>query len=98
MYNQNQAQAYNKTYFDKAKKKAKKYAKEYYVMVKNFDSTAGGARKLIPKNKSPFIIAMVLRNDRFLLKDVEGFQVFQASKGVLSAQYIRPWIGIMKSF
>jgi len=43
MYNQNQAQAYNKTYFDNAKKKAKDYAKGDYVMVKNVDSTAGVA-------------------------------------------------------
>jgi len=36
MYNQNQAQACNKTYFDKAMKKAKDYAKGVYFMVKNF--------------------------------------------------------------
>jgi len=67
-------------------------------MVKHFESTVGVARKLIPKNKGPYVIAKVLRSDRFLLNDVEGFKVYRNPyKGVWSAQNIRPWIGKRKS-
>jgi hypothetical protein len=98
MDNQSRAQAYNETYYDKTKKKPREYNKGDYVMVKNFDSTAGVARKLIPKNKGPYVIAKILRNDRFLLKDVEGFQVSRNPyQGVWSAQNIRPWIGKRKN-
>lgn len=98
MEKQKEAQEYNETHYDRKKKRPKDYAKGDYVMVKNFDSTAGVARKLIPKNKGPYIIAKVLRNDRFLLKDVEGFQVSRNPfKGVWSVQNIRPWIGNRKS-
>jgi len=37
-------------------------------MVKNFDCTAGVARKLIPKNKEPYVIEKILKNDRYLIK------------------------------
>ncbi|XP_052855249.1 uncharacterized protein LOC128264009 [Drosophila gunungcola] len=91
MEKQIQAQKYNETYYDKTKKTPKDYTKG------DFDNTAGVARKLIPKNKGPYTIAKVLRNDRFLLKDVEGFQVSRNPyKGVWSAQNIRPWIGKRK--
>ncbi|KAH8285272.1 hypothetical protein KR054_007071, partial [Drosophila jambulina] len=56
MVKQKQAQEYNETHYDKTKKRPKDYTKGDYVMVKNFDSTAGVARKLIPKNKGPYII------------------------------------------
>jgi len=48
------------------------------------------AKKLIPKNEDPYIIAKILHNDRFFLKDVKGFKVSQNPyKGVWSAQNIR---------
>jgi len=66
-------------------------------MVKNFDSTGGVARKLIPKHKGPYVIAKVLKNDRFLIKDVEGFKLPRNPyQGVWSSQYIKHWIGSRK--
>ena len=43
-------------------------------MIKHFDCNTGVARKLIPKFKGPYRISKVLKNDRFVLEDVEGFQ------------------------
>ena len=84
---------YNEKCYDKTKRKAKEYKKGDFVMVKNFDSSVGVARKLIPKSKGPYMIAKVLRNDRFLLKDIDGFQLSRNPyQGVWSAQNIRHWI------
>jgi len=90
---QKQVQDYNEKLYNKRRVKAKGYKKGDYVMVKNFDSTVGTARKLIPKHKGPYVIAKAMRNDRFLLKDVEGFQLARSPYlGVWSAQNLRHWI------
>jgi len=57
---------------NKRRVKVKGYKKGDYVMVKNFDSTVLTARKVIPKHKGPYKIAKAMRNDRFLLEDVDG--------------------------
>lgn len=62
-------------------------------MVKNFDSTTGVSRKLIPYFKGPYKICKVLRNDRYLLEDVDGFQQSRTLyRGVWSVSNIRPWL------
>jgi len=63
-------------------------------MVKNFDSTTGVPRKLIP---SPYVLSKVLRNYKFWLKDVEGFQVSRNPyQGVWSMNNIKHWVGSKK--
>lgn len=62
-------------------------------MVTNFDSHAGISRKLIPKFRGPYRVSKVLRNDRYLLEDVENFQQSRAPyKGVWSASNMKPWV------
>jgi len=92
---QEKAQAYNKLQYDKKARKPSWYKKGDYVILKNFDSTTGVSRKLIPKNKGPYVISKVLRNDKFLLKDVEGFQVSR-NQGVWSINNIKHWVGSKK--
>jgi len=55
-------------------------------MVKNFDSSVRVARKLIPKHKGPYVIDKVLRNDRYLIKDVEGFEDGTANLGSIASK------------
>jgi len=62
-------------------------------MIKNFDSHVGVSKKLIPKFKGPYRVTKVLRNDRYVLEDVEGFQQSRLPyKGVWAVATIRPWI------
>jgi len=44
-------------------------------MVKNFDNTVGVPRKQIPERKGAYVIDKWLKNDSYLIKDVEGFQL-----------------------
>lgn len=61
-------------------------------MVRNFDSSAGVSSKLIPKFRGPFQVSKVLDNDRYFVKDVEGFQRTQRPyEGIWAVQNMKPW-------
>lgn len=92
--NEKRLQSYNNNYVNRKRRTANQYNKGDYVMIKNFDSTAGVSRKLIPKFKGPYKVSKVLRNDRYVLEDVEGFQQSRIPYvGVWAVANIRPWFG-----
>ena len=63
-------------------------------MVKNFDSTVGVARKLIPKYRGTYKLSKILKNDRFVLEDVENFQQSRNPYvAVWAVGNIKPWLG-----
>lgn len=89
---QRKVQEYNERYCNERRKEPRVYKDGDYVLVKNFDSTSGVSRKLIPKYKGPYKIAKVLRNDRYLIQDVDGFQQSRTPyRGVWAVSNIRPW-------
>ncbi|XP_050503542.1 uncharacterized protein LOC126882612 [Diabrotica virgifera virgifera] len=64
-----------------------------YVMTPNIDVTRGVNKKLLPKFKGPYIIKKILPNDRYLISNVEGFQVTQKPfEGVFDADHLRLWM------
>ena len=82
-------------YADNANKK-RKDAHEYqlgdYVILRNFDSTKGISTKVIPLFKGPYEVIKVLRNDRYVVADIEGFQVTQRRyEGVWEPKNMRLW-------
>lgn len=86
-------QKYNKSYFDKKHKCPIQYKEGDYVMLRNFDVTVGASKKLIPRYKGPYIIVKPLRNDRYLVSDVPGFQNTQRKyQGVWEPKNMKPWI------
>jgi len=87
------AQKYNETYFNKRHKEPINYKEGDYIMFRNFDSTAGISKKLIPQFKGPYTIKKVLRNHRYVISDIQGFQNTQKSyQGVWEPKNMRPWI------
>lgn len=87
------AQAYNEKYFNKRHKEPTSYKEGDYVMIRNFDSTAGSSKKLIPQFKGPYIVKTVLRNNRYLISDIEGFQNTQKKyQGVWEPKNMRLWV------
>ena len=82
----------NKRLYDRKHKTAKKYQIGDKVMIRNFDNSPGVSQKMIPKFKGPHQIDRILRNDRYVLKDVEGFQLSQTpNHGTWEASNMRPW-------
>jgi len=50
-------------------------------------------KKLIPKFKGPYTIHKILPNDRYVITDIDGYQVTQIPLNtVISAKDIKPWI------
>ncbi|XP_046142337.1 uncharacterized protein LOC123987954 [Osmia bicornis bicornis] len=87
-----QQQNYNKTYYDKKHKPPYEYQVGDYIMLKNFVSTPGVSQKLIPQFKGPYEIIRKLRNDRYVVADVRGFQNTQRPyQGTWSSANMRPW-------
>ncbi|KAF0752311.1 Retrotransposable element Tf2 protein type 1 [Aphis craccivora] len=65
------------------------------VMIKNIDTTPGFSKKHIPKFKGPYKIKKSLSNDRYVITDVEGFQVTQIPfDSVHESKNMKPWIKI----
>lgn len=46
-------------------------------MISNTDVTPGVSKKLIPKYRGPYEVTKCLPNDRYLIKDIEGFQLYR---------------------
>ncbi|KAJ8909652.1 hypothetical protein NQ315_002917 [Exocentrus adspersus] len=86
------AQAGNKVYYDKSRKKPTVYKEGDYVMVANVDTTSGVNKKLIPKFRGPYVIKTVLPNDRYVVNDITGFQNTQIPyDGVLDVTRLKPY-------
>ncbi|KAK9711377.1 Integrase core domain [Popillia japonica] len=63
-----------------------------YVMVVNTDVTPGVSKKLIPKYRGPYMVTAVLDNDRYVVKDIPGFEVTQIPfEGIMAPSRMRPW-------
>lgn len=88
-----QVQNYNKEYFDKRHRPPHKYCIGDYVMIKNLDVTPGVNKKLLPKFRGPYEVKKVLDNDRYLVIDVENFQVTQRPfEGICCPENMRMWL------
>lgn len=60
-------------------------------MVKHFDSTVGASRKLILRYRGSYEIIKKLRNNRYVVADIKGFQGSQKPyQGVSEPSNMRP--------
>jgi len=87
------SQLSNKVYADKKRKTAHEYKQGDLVMLRNFDSSVGASKKLVPNFKGPYCVKRALRNNRYLLSDVDGFLNTQRPyQGIWEACNMRPWL------
>lgn len=87
------SQTYSKEYYDRKHKSPLKYSEGDYVMIKNFENVSGVSSKLVPKFKEPYIIVKELRNNRYIVADIDGFQKTQKPyQGTWESDNMRPWI------
>lgn len=79
----------NENYVNKKRKSPYNYETDDLVMIRNFDSGPG---KLAPVYKGPYRILKKLRHDRFVVGDVDGFQLSQKPyTGVWEAAHLKSW-------
>lgn len=76
-------------------------------MILNIDITKGLSQKLVPKFKGPYKVDKVLRNNRYVIKDIgkdidkgqvrdKGYNHQLTSRpyeGTWEARNMRPWVG-----
>lgn len=86
------SQQQNETRVNKKRNPAPEYQSGDFVMIRNFDNTPGTSKKLIPKFKGPYVITKKLRNNRYIVSDIEGFQNTQKPyQGTWEACNMRSW-------
>jgi len=84
---------YNKTYYDKKHRKPSKYNIGDLVLIKDSALKAGEDKKLKSEYKGPYQIAKILDKNRYVVKDVPGFNITaKPYNSVLSTDCIKPWI------
>lgn len=83
----------NKLAYDSAHKSPHKYNLNDLVMVSNYDVTPGVNKKMLPKYRGPYRVSQVLPNDRYIVEDVDNWQITQRPyKGTHAPAQMRPWI------
>ena len=86
-------QTLNKLYFDKRHKKPHVYRVGDFVMVSNVKTTVGVNKKLIQKFKGPYVVTKIFPNDRYMVEDIQGFQLTQMSyRSTLEPSRLQLWL------
>lgn len=82
----------NENYYNSKRKEPRKYRVGDYVVIRNVDVTPGHNKKLLPKFKGPYVVKEVLDFDRYVITDVDGFQMTQLPyNGIVGPDSMKPW-------
>lgn len=91
--NIHKSQQTNERLFLKKNNPAPVYSVGDYVVIKNTDTSTNTNKKLIAKFRDPYIIHKILPNDRYVVRDIEGYQVTKIPyDGVLESDKLRLWV------
>lgn len=84
---------YNKVYFDKSHKKSTMYNVGDYIMLRDTQGKTGEHNKFKVNYKGPYIIHKCLRNNRYVIRDIPGFNITaKALDTIVSSDKIKPWV------
>ncbi|KAE9544875.1 hypothetical protein AGLY_000418 [Aphis glycines] len=89
------AQEVNTAQYNSKRKTPTIYTIDDYVMITNVDVTVGHNKKLIPKFRGPYVIRKVLDHDRYVIGDIDGFQVTQRPfETIVGSDRMKMWIKV----
>lgn len=87
---------YNKDYKDARRSTPSQYNEGDYVLIRNTSSKVGISSKLKPKYKGPYMIAKNLGCNRYVVKDIPGFNIIQKPLDtILSSDRLKPWVKLI---
>lgn len=76
-----QTQRQSEKHVGKKRKPAHAYQIGDLILIRNFNNTVGVSKKLIPQFKGPYKITKCLRNNRYIIADINGFQYYVRWRG-----------------
>lgn len=89
----NKLREYNKIYYDKRHKKPTRYKEGDLVLIRDLQGKTGTSKKIKPNYKGPYKIAKVLNKNRYVVKDIPGFNIIQKPyDSILSPDKLKLWI------
>jgi len=89
----NKLREYNRIYYDKHHKKPTLYKAGDLVLIRDLQAKTGTSKKIKPNYKRPYMIAKVLNKNRYVVKDVPGFNITQKPyNSILSPDKLKPWV------
>jgi len=89
----NAIQQYNKKYREDHSRKPSVYNEGDYVVIRDTRAKPGENPKIKPKYKGPYIVAKTLGNNRYVIRDIPGFNVTSRPyNSVLSSDKLKYWI------
>ena len=84
------SQKMNEQVYNCTHKKATMYKTDDYVVIRNRDVIN---KKLISKFRGAYEVEKVLDKDRYVVKDIDGFQLTRIPfSGIVGPDQIKPWI------
>ncbi|RLU24144.1 hypothetical protein DMN91_004354 [Ooceraea biroi] len=84
---------YNKIYHDNRFKKPSIYEEGNYLLIRDTRVNPGESFKLKAKYKGPYVIAKCLGNNRYVVKDIPGFNITaRPYNSILSSDKLKPWM------
>jgi len=87
------AQEGNAAQYNSKRKTPTVYTENDYVMITNVDVTVGHNKKLVPKFRSPNVVRKVLKHDRYVIGDIDGFQVTQRPfETIVGPDRMKMWV------
>ncbi|XP_011254691.1 uncharacterized protein LOC105250352 [Camponotus floridanus] len=90
----NKIKEYNKSYYDERHTKPSLYKSRDYVLIRDTTTKPGEDKELKPSCKGPYLVAKVLNNNRYVVRDIPGFN--HSSRlpvnAILSSDRMKPWV------
>ncbi|KAF0712366.1 Transposon Ty3-I Gag-Pol polyprotein [Aphis craccivora] len=89
------SQESNELQYNSKRKEPTIYKENDYVMIKNVNVTVGQNKKIIPKFRGPYVVRKVLDQDKYIIDDIEGFQLTQRPyEGIVGPGRMKMWIRV----
>ncbi|KYN05598.1 hypothetical protein ALC62_03469 [Cyphomyrmex costatus] len=89
----NNIKQYNKTYYDKRYKIPSKYEVGDFVEIRDTVIKPGECAKFKAEYKGPYLIDKILSNNRYVVKDVPGFNISSKPyNSILSPDRLKRWV------
>lgn len=88
------AQAKQKGYFDRRRKRPRIYKEGDLVVIMKQSAATGVSRKLAPTYSGPMIVRTILPNDRYIVADMSGSHRTRKSakyQRTVAVDRMRPW-------